>query len=478
MNVDDIKVEELRDDELKNYIKNINDEHLSHIGHLSLYYSIYNSILLIKEKDEKDFIKLIKNRGERELIEKHYNDLITIVKNIDNIFLDNKDRDEVIEKIYKIRKELYNYLALLNSYIIELGYVYETFDYSIRQRIAKSKYKNLHWSDLRLNDFLQNILSFLLENTEDYNEFNYILGTIISLTPFRLTKEKFTEIVGDSLRKSLKDMPKSIVENKLEKAKNDFDSSFVKGYGIKFDDIFRQVESFKKFNIKNMTIDELEKEKKVVKEIILDVETVANAVRSLGLLTNKLYILYILKDIIRVSDINKDILNLENKNVLTDLEKQIDSYEDSIIKTVDFFQEINREAFNRGISIDEKLNAELENTREMLAYYNDIFFEKEDILYPNLDDIPDENYIEQNVNNFLQYLNRNVKHMGNLERKIRMKGLLLKLTIPFSSPDKFMNYLEGSLNIKVTSKEEIFLAIDDIHYFMNYFNEYKIKKDS
>src|SRR5699024_2844787 len=180
----------------------------------------------------------------------------------------------------------------------------------------------------------------------------------------------------------------------------------------------------------------------------------------------------------RVSDINKDILNLENKNVLTDLEKQIDSYEDSIIKTVDFFQEINREAFNRGISIDEKLNAELENTREMLAYYNDIFFEKEDILYTNLDDIPDENYIEQNVNNFLQYLNRNVKHMGNLERKIRMKGLLLKLTIPFSSPDKFMNYLEGSLNIKVTSKEEIFLAIDDIHYFMNYFNEYKIKKDS
>src|SRR5699024_1361317 len=178
MNVDDIKVEEIRDDELKNYIKNINNEHLSHIEHLSLYYFIYYSILLIKEKDEKDFIKLIKNRGERELIEKHYNDLIIIVKNIDNIFLDNKDRDEDIEKIYKIRKELYNYLALLNSYIIELGYVYETFDYSIRQRIAKSKYKNLHWSDLRLNDFLQNILSFLLENTEDYNEFNYILGTI------------------------------------------------------------------------------------------------------------------------------------------------------------------------------------------------------------------------------------------------------------------------------------------------------------
>lgn len=478
MDVKNKNAENLTDEELKDYIGQINNEQLSGIGYLSLYYSIYDTVLLNEKRDEEDFINLIESKEEKELIEKAFKDLNLMVKDINKFLIDEEYSKESVDKLLSIRRELYEHFILLNSYYRELKFVNEILEHNLMQNLAKAKYKDFYLSDLDLNRFFQDTTDFLIENIDNFDEFNHILGTIIYLAPFRMTKEKFIEIIGDNLRISLKGKPKTVVDNEVENIKHEFNGSLAKGYGIKFDYIFREVESVKKLNIKKMTMAELDEEINKINNIISDVETVINGVVSLGLLTSKLYALYMSKDIIDYKEIDEDNLDLEKENILEDLLEEINFYEEALFKTINLFKEINEEAFYRGVPVDEELHIELEKTRKILAYYNDVFFMKEDVLYPDLENIADNNYIEQTIDNLLQYLNRNIKTMGNLERKIRMRSLLSTLMVPFKSPDEFIKYLKGALDIRLTSKEEIFLSVDNIYYFINSFNKYKVKKDS
>src|SRR5699024_4128507 len=154
----------------------------------------------------------------------------------------------------------------------------------------------------------------------------------------------------------------------------------------KFDYIFREVESGKKLKIRKMTTAELENEIHKVREIIGEVEIAINSIKSLGLLTNKIYALYMSKDIISYEEIDKSILDLGKENILEELKEKINYYEESLFETINLFKKINGEAFNRGIPIDEEFNKKLEKTRKILAYYNDIFFVKENVLYPDLEE--------------------------------------------------------------------------------------------
>ncbi len=486
MNIKNIEIDTLTDEELKKRIVDINKRQLSNIGYLSLYYSIYDSLVLINNVDNNHFLNLIKNESDRASIKEYYSDLISIIEEVDKFL--NEDENKALNKLFTIRRKLYENYILLNSYMRELKYVEEIFNFALTRKLGKDKYKNFYLSDLDLDRFYVDIMNFLTENSEDFTEFNYILGTIIRLAPFRMTKEKFVEKVGENLKINFNSLPKAVIDGEIERIKNDFDGSFVKGYGIKFDYIFRQVERIKKLKIKKLTDNEFKKEINNIDELVSEIETVTNFVKSLGLLTNKLYTLYMSKDIIKEDDIrnSKKILSQYKENIdeeylktiLEKLQKCIDYYEQKLFETINLFQKVNEEAFNREIPVDENLNIELEKTRKILAYYNDLIFQEENILYYDLQNIPDTAYIEEVINNLLQFLNRNILSMGNLERKVRMKSTLSKLTIPFSSPDEFIKYLEGALDIRVTNKEEIFSSVDDIYYFINFFQQYKSQKDS
>ena len=44
--------------------------------------------------------------------------------------------------------------------------------------------------------------------------------------------------------------------------------------------------------------------------------------------------------------------------------------------------------------------------------------------------------------------------------------MLSSIEFPFDTPDDFMNYVQSSLDIRVTSKEEIILALNNIYYLI------------
>lgn len=95
---------------------------------------------------------------------------------------------------------------------------------------------------------------------------------------------------------------------------------------------------------------------------------------------------------------------------------------------------------------------------------------REDILlYDGFDsiEIVEKNYLDELLNNFTQYLNRNISTMTNLERKIRMRRLLSSMEFPFEKPEDFMDYIQVSLNPRITSKEEILVSMKSLYYLIN-----------
>lgn len=170
MNVSDIKINELKDEELTNLVADVNKKQLSHLGYLSLYNSIYEGLTIKNDEEDINYFDLIKSDKDRKIIEKNYNDLILIMENIENIFCQStdKDIDKDIKEILSIRKKLYDYFTLLNSYITELKYVYEIFEYSISYKETKNQYEKFQFSNFDVNTFFQDLLAFLLENSDDY----------------------------------------------------------------------------------------------------------------------------------------------------------------------------------------------------------------------------------------------------------------------------------------------------------------------
>ena len=133
-------------------------------------------------------------------------------------------------------------------------------------------------------------------------------------------------------------------------------------------------------------------------------------------------------------------------------------------------EKVSYEAVDRPDLIDEKLNDELLLTKKVLSYYNDFSFLREDILlYDGFDsiEIVEKNYLDELLNNFTQYLNRNISTMTNLERKIRMRRLLSSMEFPFEKPEDFMDYIQVSLDPRITSKEEILVSMKSLYYLIN-----------
>ena len=123
---------------------------------------------------------------------------------------------------------------------------------------------------------------------------------------------------------------------------------------------------------------------------------------------------------------------------------------------------MERQDFNYG-----EINEELERTKRILTYYNDTDFIGEEILSLDNENMVTPNFLEQACESLIKYINRSLSGMSNLERKIRMRNLLASIELPFGGIGEFFDYIEYSLDVKVSSKENINFIIAYIYYILD-----------
>ncbi|WP_416197643.1 MAG: RING-type domain-containing protein [Sporanaerobacter sp.] len=475
-NLEKAEIEKLSNEDLTQIISYLNNRQIEKVGTMSLYDAILGYIDIKELLEENNIIENIQSESEKKLLMDNYKMLIKTVENIDEI----KRKIDDTEYVRNLRISLNDLSNNLEPYIVEVSYVEEIVDYYLTKNLAEKEFKNESLDQGRLNKLIIDITSYVTEDIEDYYIFNEKISTIIEMLPFRITKERFFEIVESTLNRCLSNVSKTYIDYEIKSYKKAFNGAMESSYGIAYDDYFRRVQELKYEKLKEKDIDELSEISQKTKELYAEMEGLNFIIKNMGILTNKLMAVSLINSNIDNFEIDENILMIWKKYLKSDksksielrkiIDKELSILQKDIFETNELLEKISYEAIDRPNLIDDKLNDELLLTKKILSYYNDLSFLSEDmLLYDEFDDIEiaEKNYLDEVLKNFTQYLNRNISTMTNLERKIRMRRLLSSMEFPFEKPEDFMDYIEISLDPRITSKEEILASMINLYYLMN-----------
>lgn len=480
--IEQFKIKNLQDytdEEIKDAIFLINKDQLNKIGTISMYSLMQRSASIIYSNMKNNIFEKMESQKEKKLLEEKYNELVCIITNLTQYYGQEFDKDKKIEEIVSIKNEIYNCFNSLYPYITEVSYIEEICEYILTKKLAQEKYELYSFDENNLSNLYMDLSKYLMDNGSDFYILSEKISTLVKILPFRISKEKFFEIIINALKRSLMNYPKSFVNNEIMDYKLLFNGKMDENYGIVFDEYFRKVQKYNNVKYNKLSEEELEKIIEETDNLGMEIELLGSFIRELGLITNKLIILCMTEVNVNEEIVQdgifskwKEFLNsIENEKIMDDLIKTLDikikESEKSMNISNEYLSEVVNESLMKNIILDNELTDELLYTKKVLTYYSDINFEKDEVLFPEDENEPVElDYLDYILWNFKEYINRNLSMMDNIERKIRMRRMLSSIEFPFDTPDDFMNYVQSSLDKRVTSKEEIILTLNKIYYLI------------
>lgn len=468
-------ISEMSNEEIRDTIISINTKQLKLIkesSYLNVFSAINTLNNTLKDKNDNDNIGLI---SEVNLLDYYVNKFINLLSNSVNYELGDNLKLQ-LEEIMDIRQELHELVSIIDGYSIELAYVGELVDQHGIKILSKKDYENAPYNIKRVDELIAVINNVLDKAKDDYNKYIYIISQIISMLPMRLVKDNYFTIIRNTIIRNLGDYPIPQVENRINEYKKHFDSSVRDGYGTRFDYYFREIQKLRNIELSDKNLDELDE---IVKEIInltKEINEIFHFILKLGLISNMIIVIYLIDNIQVSNEIEEiyenwmKIIEKEDEEKSDDLSykiaNKIKKIEEEIFVYLGEFNDLNQEALKRENFSYDELNKDLLYTKKILTYYNDANLSDQKMLFPEDDSIITQEYLEQVIDSLIQYINRSLVKMGNIERKIRMRKLLTEIELPFNGIEDFNNYIKYSLDNRVLPKEEINFAIDYILYFL------------
>jgi len=446
--------------ELINNIKISSKNQNNVIMKLSILEIFFKEKNIIKNEEKiKDIIANLENQNTKilDLKTEIFNNIINIKDDFSNISEKN------INYYIDIRNNIHKTLMDLSRYLTEISY-YNNIYYDLLSR--KQFDKNI---PIDFENFYKKIYDYL---TIDKMTINQKISEIIWVVPMKITKQKYYSILSNSFKKSFKNLNKEKCEILFKRYKSIFNGTLEWEYVNAFDKYFRITQNYKEIDYKNITEEELDKNFIDSKNIIREIEDLLEFVRELGLIINKFIIIHMIIDEIDKEDTKKleifleDLIKYDYKMLLNKSNK----IESDLVKATKVYQEDTKNIINNNIEIDKNLKEIYSKTEKILSYLNDYYIESEELLIKN-DELIEQNYLDKLIDNFIEFIERNIKNMDNPNRKIRMKKILTLLEVPFNTPDDFFDYLKSSIEFNNDRKE--------IQYIMNeVYNILKDKKSS
>lgn len=452
----------------------------SHERQLALFYrtaqsDVITSCFLVEEIiEEKNIYGLIKNQEEKDILANSYNKLIKSF-NRHNKFMDNEEIENEVKQLLDIRKELYILFSAINSYEVEISYVSEQINYYMMRLSARDMYKNQEIGYREIKDIINVIEEELNNSISEYNTFIETVSQILGILPFRMTKFKYFSIIESTLKRNLKHYSISYVEEEITNNKLIFDSSLMGDYGILFDYCFADIQKFKNIDFKEKSYGELENILSNIDALWDEISSIRGFIYLLGILTNKLISIYLIKNKIELDLLSNNIFDIwlkyqenPNEELLEELilknRIEFDNIESKFQQEREYLEKIDEEAKEIDENINREIEAEMLSNMKIFKYISDDDFNKYEVLFPENNKIITKDYLEQLIDSLIRYINRSISGMGNIERKIRMRRLLASLVLPFENSEEFIEYINYSLDERVVSKEEILFTIDALYY--------------
>ncbi|MBU5427290.1 hypothetical protein KQI41_12795 [Tissierella pigra] len=465
----------MKDYELKEKIIYLNTKQLNLIKKSS-YLNVFNGVTMLKNtlKDNLD-----KNETESNIeissLENYLNKAINLIE--DSICNDDEEKKQnrLIEAI-NIRQELYELASIIDGYSIELSYVRELVDYYGTKIITKKDYEKIPYNNMSVEELIKEVNNLLDNQKQNYFKYINIISNVISVLPMRLTKDKYFNIVQNTIMRNLKLYTKPEAENQINEYKKQFDSSLRNGYGTKFDYCFREIQKLRHIDLSNKSLEEIDEVAEKIVSLNRKIDEMFNFILQLGLISNLVIVINLINDnkIEEIEEVyrqwKKSIIDGNRKYIedsQKNIEKKIKQIEKDMLGDLEEFNILNSEAISRETFDYEKLNEDLLYTKKVLTYYNDFKLTDHKVLFPEDGETVGADYLEQIVDSLIQYINRSLGKMTNIERKIRMRKLLSQIELPFRGIEEFNDYIRYSLDIRVVPKEEINFTIDYILYFID-----------
>lgn len=473
---EEIDMENLRDEELKNRIMELNDNQLSNIKNLSYYYLIARTLKLIKSIENENILDGIDDEREKRIIFESFHTIINSFKKFHG-YMEEEEIEEESNIILDTREELYNLKSALKAYEIEISYIKELVDHYSMKKMIVSEYENLDINRLSVSLLIDRIRT-TLENTREYHSFTLIVSNILSILPFRMSKNRYFDVVRTTLLRNLGGLPLNVAKAQIEEYKKLFDSRLSGDYGITFDSFFVQIKRFKNMRLESKTEDELEDISKDIIKLIEEINRLSLFIKDLGIILNRLIIIYLDKTGFSKNDHIRDLYakwkvyyEKRDENLLNDLMEncngQIERLELELLERANDLEKLNKKLIGKLDSLDEDFNSKIIFTTKVLNYYNDLNFASKELLLADKFEMADKNYLFHLVDNLIQYMNRSISAMNNLERKLRMRRFLSSLQLPFENMEEFFSYIEYSLDGRVTAKEEIMFSLDMANFILD-----------
>lgn len=475
-----IDIVSINDEDIKRRIIDLNAKQLTLVRNMSYYYLAGHIAEIINHVRIENVLEDTDIKNEKQLINSIIN---TIVDSFEEYHLAFTE-EEILDKKARLissRKELYNLANALKGYVIELSYIKEILDHYSMRNLGKDRgYYEVSNKDI---DYLIDRIDYVLSNRAvDYNTYIKIISNILLVTPFRMSKFKYYDVLRKTLLRNYRNYSVNIVENKVEEYKMVFDSTLLGDYGILFDQYFAGIQKLKRRKLDNIKPDELDDINTVIKGLNDKINNMNMLITELGIIINKLLVLYLTKGITEnltdEDDIYLKLKYFEKKHnrellnyILETSKKRFKENENKLLEQTSYFEKLVHESTNRGIIYEDVLDEGIRKTGEVLAYYNDVKFIKQEMLYLEKNEIINDTYLEQLIDSLIQYINRSISTMSNLERKIRMRRLLSLIELPFENKDEFLMYMKYSFDKRVVAVDEIAFALFALNQILDEFIE-------
>lgn len=462
------------DKELKDSILNINHEIMFNIGDMAVlelfqiafsmktsYNAIYRIIIEL-EKDGEYIRTLVEKTQNYDLIKK----MVFGIKDI--------DEDVSMEYFQKIRDDIYEILHCITGYVTEIAYIKEISREILYKENVKQNYSD-SIGGINTEKLYENVYDFL---TKDMDELSHKIRGLVSVIPLKISRNKYYDIIKNAIEKDLCTKTEDDVNAILERYKLIFNGAMAVGYGQRFGKYFRKAHMLNQLSIEKLSLEDIKEVHKETSEILIEMNSIAELIRQIGYVANRHIILNIIGEAEYRFDKNKynQIVKLWDEYVIEDNEKvekkimercniQIEilgkKIQEDSARSLDFVNDFS-EKF--GI-IDNNTEENLTNIRKILYYMNDTSFENKDFIFLEGKQTVTSNYLEQAIENFLEFINRNIKNMSNKQRKVRMRRLLCLTEIPFRKPEDFFRYFKSSIETN-TTKDELVANINLISEIM------------
>ncbi len=186
-------------------------------------------------------------------------------------------------------------------------------------------------------------------------------------------------------------------------------------------------------------------------------------IQFLGLMTNKLIGIYLIKDRLELDIADNIISNywltyIENptreslEELVYKAHLELEDVEIKFHEEENFIAEIDEEIKQLSEEADKEIYDSLMENIDIIKWVGDNNFNKYEMLFPTNEEIITGDYLNQLIDSLIGYINRSISNMGNIERKIRMRRLLAYMDLPFEDFEDFIEYIYYALDERVVNK--------------------------